>query len=305
MIEAVCFEPAEAGVRAGRDQPRWSTRASSARSDARRRAALPDARDHPPVRGRAADASAARRRSSRRATPLRSCPWSSNGRRDGLAADRTAIPRSIRDASTTTSAPPFAWARDARTPRSALRLLAACWRYWQIRGYLTEARELAEQMLALPGRRTTPTCVRRGARGGGRDRLLAGGPGPGARLVRGGARSRPRIGATIAAIANAIYNLTFTFTLSARGPGRGRWPWPRRRWRSTGASATKRASAGRSGALANSHYFFGTWTSLARSSRRGALLFRKIDDRFMLGWTLYMTRSDQPELDPVADARRP
>ena len=43
----------------------------------------------------------------------------------------------------------------------AMRIFAACWRFWQMRGYLAEAREQAERVLALPG--TTDHPEARGA----------------------------------------------------------------------------------------------------------------------------------------------
>jgi predicted ATPase len=42
----------------------------------------------------------------------------------------------------------MAWALDGGHAETALRLLTSCWRYWQIRGYLTEARASAERALA-------------------------------------------------------------------------------------------------------------------------------------------------------------
>ncbi len=33
----------------------------------------------------------------------------------------------------------------------AMRILAACWRFWQMRGYLAEGREHADRVLAMPG----------------------------------------------------------------------------------------------------------------------------------------------------------
>ncbi len=46
----------------------------------------------------------------------------------------------------------MAWSLDGTHTETALRLLTACWRYWQIRGYLTEARAYAERALGAARR---------------------------------------------------------------------------------------------------------------------------------------------------------
>ena len=42
------------------------------------------------------------------------------------------------------------WAVEHDAAETALRLVAALWRFWQMRGYLEEGRERLEQVLALP-----------------------------------------------------------------------------------------------------------------------------------------------------------
>ena len=91
-----------------------------------------------------------------------------------------------------------AWAIEIQATETALRLLAACWRYWQIRGYLMEARGLAEQILALPDARDfgLPFDAALEAAGGiaywQADQEAA------RDVVRRGPRSRPTGGGTIA-----------------------------------------------------------------------------------------------------------
>jgi predicted ATPase len=45
----------------------------------------------------------------------------------------------------------LAWATDAGETALALRLIAASWRFWQMRGHLGEARERSDAVLAMPG----------------------------------------------------------------------------------------------------------------------------------------------------------
>jgi predicted ATPase/DNA-binding SARP family transcriptional activator len=45
----------------------------------------------------------------------------------------------------------LAWAIDARSPDEGLRIAAAVWRYWQIRGRVREGATVLERLLALPG----------------------------------------------------------------------------------------------------------------------------------------------------------
>src|SRR6185436_10260478 len=50
----------------------------------------------------------------------------------------------------------LAWAAEAGNTETALRLLASSWRFWQMRGFLAEARETAERVLTLPGSEGAP-----------------------------------------------------------------------------------------------------------------------------------------------------
>jgi predicted ATPase/class 3 adenylate cyclase len=75
------------------------------------------------------------------------------------------------------------WAVEAGAGELALRICAATWRFWQLRGYVAEARGRLEQILAMPGAQAH-TAHRARARRVGRDRLLA------RRLRRDGATFR-------------------------------------------------------------------------------------------------------------------
>jgi predicted ATPase/class 3 adenylate cyclase len=54
----------------------------------------------------------------------------------------------------------FDWAREENDAGIALRLLAAIWRFWQVRGHLYEARRQADLVLAMPGIDAQPALLR-------------------------------------------------------------------------------------------------------------------------------------------------
>src|ERR1019366_399103 len=56
----------------------------------------------------------------------------------------------------------LAWAVETGRAETALRLIAAFWRFWQMRGYLSEGRAHAEAVLAMPHARDHPAARRRG-----------------------------------------------------------------------------------------------------------------------------------------------
>ena len=188
------------------------------------------------------------------------------------------------------------WALETQATETALRLLAACWRYWQIRGYLVEARGLAEQILALPDTRTFPLPF---------DAALdaAGGIAywqadqEGARTWYGEALERARERGDDRALANAIYNMTFTFALSAEDQAQAR------ALAGEALEVNRRlgddAGIGRAlWALASAEYFFGNMDGAREALVEALVLFRKVDDQFMLAWTLFMTGMTNLEHDP-------
>ena len=89
----------------------------------------------------------------------------------------------------------------------ALRLVSALWRFWQKRGYLTEARRRADAVLALPGARDDPRLAARAFEAAGG---IAWWQGQLTDIV-GYYTREPRLSggssATSAGIANALYNL--------------------------------------------------------------------------------------------------
>ena len=168
----------------------------------------------------------------------------------------------------------------------AMRIVAASWRFWQMRGYLAEAREHAERVLALPDSTTHPDA--RGAA------LEAAG---GIAYWQGDlAASKPWYEAALeiarasgdeARIANALYNLSSSAAMekddqdSARALAKEAVEIYRRVGDEAGLG---RALWGE----ANSYYFFGDFAGGIEVAREALEIFRRIGDRFMTGWTLYM-----------------
>jgi len=62
----------------------------------------------------------------------------------------------------------FDWAIETGNAEVGFRLLAAIWRFWQVRGHIYEARKRADAVLAMPGGAQLPALLRaRGFGGGG------------------------------------------------------------------------------------------------------------------------------------------
>ena len=178
------------------------------------------------------------------------------------------------------------WAVGQGRTESALRILAATWRFWQIRGYLAEARKQAERVLALPDLDQFP------------DRLAAGLEAAGgiaywqadfaaAHAWYGRALAQARTGGDERAIANALYNLSSAYSTTkgdqdrARADSREALEIYRRLGDEPGIARALWA-------LANTYYFFDDVAGGIAIAEEALELFRRLGDRFMTGWALYM-----------------
>ncbi|MEX1072558.1 MAG: tetratricopeptide repeat protein [Chloroflexota bacterium] len=168
----------------------------------------------------------------------------------------------------------------------AMRIFAASWRFWQMRGYLAEAREHAERVLVLPGSTDHPDA--RGAA------LEAAG---GIAYWQGQLEvARPwyeeavaiaRASGDEASIANALYNLASTFNMDHEDQMRARTLAQEsvEIYRRLGDEG----GVGRSlWGLANTFYFFGDFVGGIDVAGEALQIFRRTGDRFMTGWSLYM-----------------
>ncbi len=109
-----------------------------------------------------------------------------------------------------------AWAIEIPATETALRLLAACWRYWQIRGYLTEARGLA---------RADPGPARRARLSGSRSKLPSRPPGAsrtGRLIKRRRGRGTARPSSALVSAATIARWPTRSTTTRSRSPCRTR-----------------------------------------------------------------------------------
>jgi tetratricopeptide (TPR) repeat protein len=180
----------------------------------------------------------------------------------------------------------MAWALDGGHTETALRLLTACWRYWQIRGYLTEARSVAERALALPDATDFPEA---------REPALEAAGGIAywqadwdtARAWYQETLDLARARNDDRAAANALYNMTFTFAWQPEAQVEARKV--AQQSLEVNERLGDQAGIGRAlWALASTYYFESDFDTALGLMERGLALFREIDDRFMIGWTLYM-----------------
>jgi predicted ATPase/class 3 adenylate cyclase len=179
----------------------------------------------------------------------------------------------------------------------AMRILAACWRFWQMRGYLAEAREQAERVLALPGLTDYPDARAAALEAAGgiaywqADLVTA-------RTWYEEAVELARASGDDARIANAMYNMTFTFTfeqsdqVQARELAQEAVEIYRRLGDEAGIG---RALWG----LANAHYFFADFADGLQFAHESLEIFRRIGDRFMIGWSLYIIAVNNLTIDPA------
>ncbi|MEO8638409.1 MAG: adenylate/guanylate cyclase domain-containing protein [Chloroflexota bacterium] len=168
----------------------------------------------------------------------------------------------------------------------AMRIFAASWRFWQMRGYLAEAREHAERVLALPKSREFADARAEALEAAGGIAYWQGD------LVSGRTWYQEAVELARASgdprrIANAVYNVGFTFSLEREDQLQARSLAQEGLdlYRELGDEA----GVGRTlWALANTYYFFGDFAGGLSLVDEALEIFRRIGDRFMTGWSLYM-----------------
>jgi predicted ATPase/class 3 adenylate cyclase len=183
----------------------------------------------------------------------------------------------------------LSWATESERPDVALRMSAALWRFWQMRGYLAEGVERTAAALAMSGARDHPAL---------RANALNAAAGL-AYWQADTARARAWYEEEIAArrelgdrpgLAEALYGLSFTWSFAGGGED----------------SDEKRAEAivsealdifreldDRGGiarclwAIANIAWITRDHERAMRFASEALPIFREADDRFMVGWTVY------------------
>ncbi|MEP7040425.1 MAG: adenylate/guanylate cyclase domain-containing protein [Chloroflexota bacterium] len=168
----------------------------------------------------------------------------------------------------------------------AMRILAACWRFWQMRGYLAEGREQAERVLAMPDGRAYPEARALAVEAAGgiaywQADLLD------ARPWYEEALELARASGDKARIANAAYNVCFTFSMTQEDQlaARDLAEEALTIYRELGDEAgIARCLWG----ISNSYYFFDDLGGGRPLVTEALEIFRRIGDRFMTAWSLYM-----------------
>jgi predicted ATPase/class 3 adenylate cyclase len=183
----------------------------------------------------------------------------------------------------------------------AMLIFTPSWRFWQMRGYLAEGREHARRVLALPDCAEFPEARAAALEAAGgiaywQGDLLA------ARAWYEEALELARASGDLARIANAAYNVGFTFALSkedqlqARSLAQEALDLYRQLGDEAGVGRTLWG-------LSNTYYFFGDFTGGMGLVKEGLEIFRRLNDRFMIGWSLYMQAIYQQQSDPDAMRR--
>jgi predicted ATPase/class 3 adenylate cyclase len=180
----------------------------------------------------------------------------------------------------------------------AMRIFAASWRFWQMRGYLAEAREHAERVLTLPGSKEYLDARALALEAAGGTAYWQGDLAT-ARAWYEEALQIARASGDKARIANALYNVSFTFTLEHEDQVQARAL--AREAVEIYRGLNDEAGIGRSlWGEANTYYFFGDFAGGIKLAEEALEIFRRRDDRFMIGWTLYMLALYNLTLDRTA-----
>ena len=198
----------------------------------------------------------------------------------------------------------LAWAAEAGQTEAALRLLASSWRFWQMRGFLAEARETAEHVLALPGSKDLPDA---------REAALEAAGGiaywqadmEASRAWYGEALDLARTSGDLSRIANGVYNMAFTYSFNELTEEHA----DRARAIATEAvdlfrqlgdeGGTARALWG----LATAEFYFRQYPRALELATEALEIFRRLGDRFMTAWALYMMAGASLTIDKEAMRR--
>ena len=191
----------------------------------------------------------------------------------------------------------MSWALARDRAETAMPLLVACWRFWQMRGYLQEARERANQVLDLPSAAQHPDTRAAALEAAGGIAYWQA-DFSAARGWYQEALDLARASGDDRRIANALYNLSFAFALT----------------RDDQAGAKRTAAevleiARRLGddalvarslwALSNTIYFFGETEGMMEATDEALAIFRRLNDQYMVGWTLYSVALGTMTTDPA------
>ncbi|HET6380710.1 MAG TPA: AAA family ATPase [candidate division Zixibacteria bacterium] len=180
----------------------------------------------------------------------------------------------------------MAFAVEQGNAELAVRLLAASWRFWQMRGYLPEGRDRAERVLALLERSNADAATRLRAHEAAGGIAYWQGDMEHAREWYAAQRAAARELGDGAAEADAAYNQSMAFAVADEVP--------RALERGEEAAGLFRALGDRHG---EARVLWGMASALGVAGRveeglplldRAEAVFREVGDRFTLAWSLYI-----------------
>jgi predicted ATPase/class 3 adenylate cyclase len=178
------------------------------------------------------------------------------------------------------------FALDTGRAELAMRLLSAAWRFWQMRGYLPEARDKSERILALPTSKAAAATRLRALDAGGGIAYWQGDMDAARSWYQAERALAAELGDATAE-AEATYNQSMTYALTREG--------------AMDAQRLSRDALAQFEALGNRHgvgralwalvngmaYDSEDRTNAGGLADQSVGIFREVGDRFMLAWALY------------------
>jgi predicted ATPase/class 3 adenylate cyclase len=197
------------------------------------------------------------------------------------------------------------WAAGASEVRMSLRLGAALWRFWQMRGHLREGAERLAALVAIPRAEDEPDALALALEAAGGVSYWMGRWDEAKEYWARCLEIRRALGEPLA-VAEALYNLSFAYTVPPP-------PWrdpERARELNEEAMALFREHGDHRGlaktlwALSNVHQVTLRWAESRDASREALELFLELDDRFGAGWCYHGIGVAAAELGDFGEARR-
>jgi predicted ATPase/class 3 adenylate cyclase len=183
----------------------------------------------------------------------------------------------------------IAWATERGRADTALRLTGGLWRFWQMRGYLTEGRERLERALALPETANHPDARSLALEAAGGIAYWQG-DGAAAQQFYEAALELAQGAGSLSAEAQARYNLSFAYMYNPDGPTPDRASAEALRALELYRRIGDRAGEAKTlWAMSNVDWTSNDETSAeaVEYARRALAAFREIGDQFQIGWASY------------------
>jgi predicted ATPase/class 3 adenylate cyclase len=177
------------------------------------------------------------------------------------------------------------WCIERQKTEQALRLAAAMWRLWQMRGHLREGRARIESVLALPGVDDHPDAKRLALEAAGGIAYWQADMGTALRWYDE-ALVLTRATGDKKALANALYNDSFPRVIG-RSDMRAALPILEEAAKLYGELGDNAGLARCKWAIGNVHYFLEEYPDAVPALEDAIGRFRQLGDNFSLGWALH------------------